>query len=148
MRWLAATLGAIVIAVATYVGVSALDDTARAADDNVLGPGLVTVEVPIHYSKFAFDTLKVRPGTTVRFVVDNHDPIGHEFVVGDAAVHRRHEQGNEQAHPPVPGEVSVAPLDRGVTFFKFDEAGRYEFACHLPGHLAYGMRGWVIVTDE
>ena len=36
MRWLAATLGAIVIAVATFVGVSALDDTARAADDDVL----------------------------------------------------------------------------------------------------------------
>jgi uncharacterized cupredoxin-like copper-binding protein len=62
-------------------------------------------------------------------------------------VHRRHEQGNEAAHPPVPGEVSVPPLDRGVTFYEFAQPGRYEFACHLPGHVAFGMRGWVIVTD-
>jgi len=33
----------------------------------------------------------------------------------------------------------------GETFYKFDQVGRYLFACHLPGHLAYGMRGWVVV---
>jgi plastocyanin len=147
MRWIAATLGAVLVALATFVGLSAIEDTARADDDRVLGPGLVTVDVDIRYSKFGFDTLRVRPGTTVRFVVDNRDPIGHEFVVGDAAVHRRHEQGNERAHPPVPGEVSVGPFERGVTFSRFDAPGRYEFACHLRGHVAFGMRGWVIVTD-
>ena len=37
-----------------------------------------------------------------------------------------------------------APVDVGETFYRFDAPGRYEFACHLPGHLAYGMKGWVI----
>ena len=54
----------------------------------VLGPGLVTVDVGIHYSKFSFSTLRVRAGTLVRFVVHNNDPIHHEFIVGDRAVHR------------------------------------------------------------
>ena len=45
----------------------------------------------------------------------------------------------------MPGEVSVGPGELGETFYRFDKPGRYLFACHLPGHLAFGMRGWVIV---
>ena len=33
----------------------------------------------------------------------------------------------------------------GETFYRFDHAGRFLFVCHLPGHFAFGMRGWVIV---
>ena len=136
---------AIAVAVATALGGYALDDTAHAEGDATLGPGLVTVDVGIRHSRFSFSTLHVRPGTLVEFRVHNDDPIAHEFIVGDARVHLKHERGNEAAHPPVPGEVSVKPLDVGATFYRFDAPGRYEFACHLPGHLAYGMRGWVIV---
>jgi uncharacterized cupredoxin-like copper-binding protein len=47
----------------------------------------------------------------------------------------------------VPGEVSVQPDDVGETFYTFDDLGKTEFACHLPGHLAFGMIGWVDVTS-
>jgi uncharacterized cupredoxin-like copper-binding protein len=124
-------------------GVADADDGAA-----VLGPGLVTVDVEIHHSTFDdLDDLRVRPGTTVRFVVHNRDPINHELIIGPAAVHRAHEHGTERVHPPVPGEVSVAPLDTGVTFYEFDAPGPVEFACHLPGHVAYGMVGEIQVTD-
>jgi uncharacterized cupredoxin-like copper-binding protein len=145
MRLLVALVASVVAATSALFGAYAIDDAAHAGGDAPLGPGLVTVDVDIRYSKFGFDTLRVRPGTTVRFVVVNRDPIGHEFVVGDTAVHRRHEQGNEAAHPPVPGEVSVPPLETGVTFFSFDAPGHYEFACHLPGHVEFGMIGRVVV---
>ena len=111
-----------------------------------LGAGLVTVDVGIRYSQFSFSTLRVHAGTLVRFVVHNDDPIHHEFIVGDASVHLQHERGTEAVHPPVPGEVSVSPDDVGETFYRFDRPGRYLFACHLPGHFAYGMHGWVIVS--
>jgi uncharacterized cupredoxin-like copper-binding protein len=137
---------AIAVAVATTLGVAALQHGSRAGASSELGPGLVTVDVGIHYSKFSFSQLRVRAGTLVRFVVHNDDPIHHEFIVGDASVHARHEAGTEAVHPPVPGEVSVAPQDVGETFYRFDRPGRYEFACHLPGHFAYGMHGWVVVT--
>jgi len=145
-RVLVAGAVAIAVAVATVLVGYAIDDTADAAADVPLGPGLVVVDVGIQHSRFSFDTLRVRPGTVVEFRVHNDDPIAHEFIVGDAKVHARHQRGNEAAHPPVPGEVSVKSLDVGSTFYRFDKAGRYEFACHLPGHLAYGMRGWVIVA--
>jgi uncharacterized cupredoxin-like copper-binding protein len=141
--------GVVAIAVATMTAVVgyAISDPARAATptSTALGPGLVTVNVGIHYSKFSISTLQVKPGTTVRFLVHNHDPINHEFIVGDARVHLLHEQGKESVHPPVPGEVSLAPGTLGETFYRFDTPGRYLFACHLPGHFAYGMKGWVVV---
>jgi uncharacterized cupredoxin-like copper-binding protein len=123
----------------------ALSGSARAASPTELGPGLVTVNVHVRYSKFSISTLHVRAGTTVRFLVHNDDPINHEFVVGDARVHALHARGTEKTHPPVPGEVSVPPGDVGETFLAFPNPGRFLFACHLPGHFAYGMHGWVVV---
>jgi plastocyanin len=34
-----------------------------------------------------------------------------------------------------------------VTFYRFEAPGTYEYACHLRGHLAYGMVGDIVVTD-
>jgi uncharacterized cupredoxin-like copper-binding protein len=138
---------AVAAAAATALGLYAFDGSARASEPEVLGPGLVTVDLGIHYSKFSFDELHVRKGTTVQFMVRNDDPIYHEFIVGDAAVHARHQHGTEKSHPPVPGEVTVKPEDVGTTFYDFDRAGKFEFACHLPGHYGYGMKGFVTVEE-
>jgi uncharacterized cupredoxin-like copper-binding protein len=132
-------------AIITAVGGYAISDSAHADPPTVLGPGLVTVTVGVHYSKFSIATLRVRQGSTVRFLIRNDDPIHHEFIVGDSQVHARHQLGSETVHPPVPGEVSVGPGELGETFYRFDKPGRYLFACHLPGHFAFGMKGWVIV---
>ncbi|MDQ1532669.1 MAG: hypothetical protein QOF28_430 [Actinomycetota bacterium] len=132
-------------AIVTAVGGYAISDSAHADPPTVLGPGLVTVTVGVHYSKFSISTLRVRQGSTVRFLIRNDDPIHHEFIVGDARVHARHQLGSETVHPPVPGEVSVGPGELGETFYRFDKPGRYLFACPLPGHFAFGMKGWVIV---
>jgi uncharacterized cupredoxin-like copper-binding protein len=123
------------------VQAAAADDRGRA----VQGPGVVTVELRLAHSRFRPSRIDVVEGTTVRFEIHNEDPIGHEFIVGDAGVHARHERGTEATHPPVDGELSLAPLSEGSTTFAFDKAGTVAFACHLPGHLAYGMRGEVVV---
>jgi uncharacterized cupredoxin-like copper-binding protein len=143
----ARTALAVLVAGVTAFAGYALNDDAHAQTNPPLGPGLVTVDVGIRYSKFSISTLRVREGTLVRFLVHNDDPIHHEFIVGDASVHLRHEHGTEATHPPVPGEVSIAPDDVGETFYRFDQPGRFMFACHLPGHFAYGMKGWVIVEQ-
>jgi uncharacterized cupredoxin-like copper-binding protein len=147
MRWLVRSVAALVVACTTAFAGYAMNTSAHAQSSSALGPGLVTVDIDIHYSKFSISTLRVHKGTLVRFLVHNNDPIHHEFIVGDASVHLRHQSGSEATHPPVPGEVSVAPNDVGETFYTFRRAGRFEFACHLPGHLAYGMKGWVVVEE-
>ncbi len=143
-RWLAAAaLG--VVAGVTLAATGFAIERGAPGDGRALGPGHVSVDVAIHHSRFSVERLRVRPGTLVRFVVTNHDPIAHELVVGDHDVHARHVAGTEAVHPPVPGEVSVAPGDVGVTVVRFDAPGTVRFACHLPGHLAYGMEGEVLV---
>jgi uncharacterized cupredoxin-like copper-binding protein len=105
-----------------------------------------TVVITIHHSRFQPAALRVRPGGTVRFVIRNSDPIDHELILGDEAVQRRHERGTERRHDAVPGEVSVAAGQQAATSFTFPAApGRLEYACHLPGHYAYGMHGLVTV---
>ncbi len=120
---------------------------ASGAQHQALGPGVVTVEVHIDQSTFDIGSLRVEQGTLVEFVVQNDDPIDHELVVGDGEVHRRHADGTERRHPPVPGEVSVAPGDRAMTFYEFGEVGSIVYACHLPGHVAYGMQGTIEVVE-
>ena len=139
-----AVVAAAVIAAAGYV----LDAGASGPDGDILGPGEVSVELGIEHSRFSFDRLQVRPGTTVRFEVRNTDPIAHELIIGDDGVHRRHATGTEPFHPPVAGEVSVGAHETGSTTYTFDEPGSVVFACHLPGHLDYGMKGKIVVTDE
>jgi uncharacterized cupredoxin-like copper-binding protein len=118
--------------------------TGRTAEP--LGPGPVTVTLDIEHSRFSEERIVVRTGTEVRFVVSNRDPINHELIVGPQEVHDVHEAGNHAQHPPVPGEVSIGPNAEADTTYRFDDAGEVAFACHLPGHLAYGMHGVVEVT--
>jgi len=148
-------LGAIAAGIVMIGGVAFLFSDATQGDagaatpqTHVLGPGPVTVRIRISRSHFSTSRIRVRPHTTVQFVVVNRDPIGHEFIIGDADVHARHESGHEASHPPVPGEVSIPPLSTGTTTFELHEPGVVEFACHLPGHFQYGMVGTVVVVAQ
>ena len=115
--------------------------TAEASDDPR------TIRVTMHHSKYVPDSIDVDPGETIRFVVENTDPIDHEFLVGDRVVQRIHEAGTEPSHAPKPGEMSVPALTTRVTTYTFPTVqGASIFGCHLPGHYAYGMRGTIEVA--
>lgn len=82
------------------------------------------------------------------FVVHNTDPIGHELIIGPADVQLRHELGTEAHHPPRPGEMSIAANAVGVTTYVAPARGTVPFACHVPGHYAFGMRGVLVVDPD
>lgn len=139
---------AVVVLVLVVGGAVALLTTggdADAAGDHVLGPGPVTVRLVAEKSRFTPARVRVRPHTEVRFVLVNKDPIRHELIVGDDELHARHRDGTEAEHPTRPGEVSVDPGRTGSTTAVFHEPGTVLYACHLPGHFEYGMKGTVIV---
>ncbi len=110
-------------------------------------PSAAAVQIEAHYSRFTPSTVTVSAGQPVRFVLRNHDPIDHEWIVGDATVHSHHRDGTEPAHGDRPTEQSMPALGFVRTTVTFDEPGEYRFVCHLPGHEAYGMVGTVIVSD-
>ncbi len=109
--------------------------------------GVRTVDITIHFSRFSTDQITVAPGETVRFVVHNTDPIDHEFILGDAHVQLIHENGTELRHPPKPGEMTVPAGTTQETTYTFPTStGQLIFACHVPGHYAYGMHGLVTIA--
>jgi uncharacterized cupredoxin-like copper-binding protein len=111
------------------------------------GPGERTVNITIHFSRFTPSNVVAVPGETIRFVVQNTDPIDHEFIIGDRQVQLIHERGTEPLHPPKPGEMSVPAGTTQVTTFTFaSEPGALIFGCHVPGHYAYGMQGTVTIA--
>ena len=138
--WLAVGFAAAAYAFAT--------SEAGDAPDGPLGPGSAGITLNVNHSRFTPDRVVVREGTTVTFTIVNDDPIGHELIVGDAEVHRLHESGTHGRHSDVSGEVSVAPGKSATTTYTFDTPGTVLFACHLPGHFAYGMVGEVIVKES
>ena len=111
----------------------------------------------------------MEPGSTVRFVVHNSDPIDHEFIIGPPEVHDLHEKGIPHVHTGVvPGEITVpagATVETTWTFGQAGspapggpgvspgQAGRPEmppeaiaYGCHLQGHWAYGMHDLAIIN--
>jgi len=137
---LAAVVWALAATAAAVVGLAACGGGAQAS-----GPSIVVIT--IHHSRFVPAALRVAPGSTVRFVVHNTDPIEHEFIVGDQATQDRHEVGTDALHQE-PGAVSLAPEATAETVYTFPRTGSMLYACHLPGHYAYGMRGTITLTTS
>lgn len=111
-------------------------------------PATRTVVVRIHHSHFVPAALEFEEGSNIRFLIRNTDPIDHEFILGDSDVQARHEKGTEPEHGEVPGEVSVPAGEERSTSYRFVQPGRLIFACHLPGHYAYGMKGTIRITTR
>ena len=104
------------------------------------------ITIRIHYSSFDPQRVTVPAGVPVTFVLVNDDPIDHEWIVGDAAVHARHRTGTEPHRGARPTEVSIPALTTLETTVTFPQPGIFAYICHLPGHEAYGMTGLVTVT--
>jgi len=94
------------------------------------------------------DTIEVKRGQQIRFVIDNEGLFNHEFVVGTEEGIRSH-AAEMKKHPDMQHHdahsVQVAMYDRGELLWRFTKAGRFVYACLIPGHLERGMRGTVIV---
>jgi uncharacterized cupredoxin-like copper-binding protein len=112
----------------------------------IVGP--LRVEIDIHYSHYVQTAITVPAGRAVTFVIRNEDPIDHEWIVGDAALHERHRTGTEAHHDSRPTEVSIDAQTTRETTVTFSSPGTFLFICHLPGHEAYGMIGAVTVTPQ
>jgi uncharacterized cupredoxin-like copper-binding protein len=134
MRWLRALALPLAIAGVVLVTASAM-------------PVGRTVTITMRYSHFLPASVEVPAGVPVTFVLDNEDPIGHEWIVGDELTHRRHRTGTEPHHGERATEQSIGALSSVRTTVTFPKAGTYRYICHLPGHEAYGMVGIVTVTD-
>lgn len=130
-----------------------------------------TVQVTMYDSYYEPETIQVKAGETVRFVVQNKGDLVHEFNLGTAAMHAAHQdemmmmvehgvltadQINEQAAAEMqasmghgrhddPNSVLLEPGKTGEVVWTFPEGAsvNLEFACNVPGHYDAGMVGEV-----
>ena len=76
----------------------------------------------LHYEPSA---VTVPLGVPITFTIHNGDPIDHEWIVGDAAVHERHRTGSK-GHGLRPTEIRIpagtTDHDRGVRVARVDYA--------------------------
>jgi uncharacterized cupredoxin-like copper-binding protein len=126
-------------------GVLSLGTLAGCAGVNAAGR---TVAIAIRYSHYSPAEITVPAGVPITFRLVNDDPIDHEWIVGDEAVHAAHRTGTEPAHDSRPTEVTIPARSSRTTTVTFEAPGRLLFICHLPGHEAYGMVGVLTVKPN
>jgi uncharacterized cupredoxin-like copper-binding protein len=133
------------IAGAAVIAVLALGVAAAAFAGRGGGQPATTVEIAIRYSHFTPSVITVPAGVPVTITLRNHDPIDHEWIVGDEAVHALHRTGTELLHSSRPTEVVIPAGETRTTVVTFEGPGSLRYICHLPAHEAYGMVGMVTI---
>ena len=105
-------------------------------------PGKVNRNVTVEMSdamRFRPDSIRVKRGETIRFIVKNTGKVKHEMVLGTIKELKEHAD---------PNQVSVDPGMTGELIWQFSKAGTFDFACLVPGHFEAGMVGKILVGGE
>lgn len=108
-----------------------------------------TIEVVMNDEmRFLPDSVTVKPGETIRFVVKNVGEMKHEMMLGTHKELMDHAKVMQQ-HPGMEHDddnaVTVEPGKTGEIIWQFTKAGTFKFGCLMPGHVEAGMIGTVSV---
>ncbi|MGZ7456649.1 copper-resistant cuproprotein CopI [Pseudomonas sp. Ma2-10] len=132
-----------------------------------------SVEVVMGDMLFTPKVIDIKAGETVHFVLVNKGQLLHEFNLGDAAMHAKHQQemmkmqqsgmltptgmkdmdhgvmadmGHGMKHDD-PNSVLVEPGKTAELTWTFTKASNLEFACNIPAHYQAGMVGKLTVSQ-
>lgn len=98
-------------------------------------------------------SIEVKEGEAIRFVVRNEGRLQHSFTLGTAAEQMEHEDEMKGMSMAMmaghmdddPNGMVIEPGTTGSLAWRFTKAGEVQFACHIPGHYAAGMKGSIEV---
>ena len=100
---------------------------------------------------FEPNTLKVKKGETIRFIIKNAGELEHEFVLDSHKEIMKHkavmEKFPEMEHDD-PNSVRLEEGKNGEVIWTFSNGGQFEFACLIPGHYEAGMKGAIKVSTH
>ncbi|GLK74566.1 cupredoxin family protein [Ancylobacter dichloromethanicus] len=149
----------VLAAIAAFsLSTSALADAGHSHDNKPYGvPGdakksarIVQVAMTEQDDKMLFvpNRIEVRKGEQVRFVMKNHGASDHEFVLGthdEIVAHAEQMRKNPDMEHDDPNSKRLSANQNGDIVWRFTNAGTFEFACLIPGHMESGMVGTIIV---
>lgn len=100
---------------------------------------------------YAPNQIRVSQGETIRLTITNDGEVPHEFVMDEPAKNQEHKElmarFPEMEHDD-PNSVSLEPGQTDEILWTFTNAGKFEFACLIPGHYESGMHGPLIVASR
>ncbi|MBO6543798.1 MAG: cupredoxin domain-containing protein [Alphaproteobacteria bacterium] len=128
-----------------------------------------TINISMNDNYYEPESVSVKAGETIRFVVQNNGDFVHEFNVGTSAMHTSHQSEmmmmvqhgvlrpnsiNMEAAEAMqasmghgmhdePNSILLEPGQRGEVIWTFPASSdvEIEFACNVPGHYESGMLG-------
>ena len=128
------------------------------ADSDAIGkPGKATnakrtvkVEM-LDTMRFNPQSITVKQGETIKFVVKNSGKVKHEMVLGTEKELKEHSEvmkKNPEMEHADENQISVQPGKSGEIIWQFTKVGKVNFACMQPGHYDAGMKGVVTVGGK
>lgn len=93
--------------------------------------------------------LAVEEGETIRLSVSNAGQLEHEIVLGTEQsnlAHKKEMAGMGQMDHDDPNALRLDPGAEGELVWTFSNAGTFQFACLIPGHMEAGMHGPITVN--
>ena len=100
--------------------------------------------------RFTPDSLQIKRGETIKFVVKNSGQEMHEMVLGTPKELKQHyammTKMPEMEHAE-DNMVTVEPGKTGEMIWRFTRARVVDFGCLQSGHYGAGMKGQVRVTQ-
>ena len=149
-------LTALSVAITTSTVFAAGNHAGGHADSDAIGkPGKATnakrtvkVEM-LDTMRFNPQSITVKQGETIKFIVKNSGKIKHEMVLGTEKELKEHaevmKKNPEMEHDDA-NQITVQPGKSGEIIWQFTKAGKVNFACLQPGHYDAGMAGTVTVN--
>lgn len=134
--------------------------------------GTETVVIKMYDNYYEPESLLVKEGQTIRFVIQNKGTLVHEFNIATAAMHKAHapemmmmvEHGvlepdkingaaakkmqKDMGHGmhDAPNSALLEPGKSAEIVWTFPAHAELEFACNVPGHYDSGMVGQIKLT--
>lgn len=130
-----------------------------------------TITVTMYDNYYEPETIMVKEGETVKFVVANKGELVHEFNIGTPDAHAAHapkmqmmvdhgvleaDRINHEAAKAMqasmghgmhdePNSVLLEPGKSDEIIWTFPDHAKIEFACNVPGHYDAGMAGSIVL---
>jgi uncharacterized cupredoxin-like copper-binding protein len=128
----AATVAAAVLA----IGVGSFHHGIKAEASGSRQTHTLAVRVVLRDFTISMSTHRIPAGTPIRFVITNRGQATHETVLERA--------GADDKALEVRGKEyeadDIAPGTTRVVTWTIPQAGKYQLACHMPGHFEMGMK--------
>lgn len=135
-------------------GLTGRHDAAAATSTTSVAPpvtvpaGPMVVEVVMDEFSYRPRRVQVPAGVPVVLEVVNVGKVDHEIVIGDEHVQDEAEAAMADGGHAHDGDVpalDLRPGERGTIEATFQEPGTLLLGCHVPGHWAAGMKGFLDV---